>query len=250
MKNLILFVTLLFLVSSPFLHYGQIAQYTFDGSLRDNIEYKDATLLEGGQATTLIGKYTLNNDSSSIYLGPRDGILLPETIIQEIDTSESIEIAFTFKNEIYRSERSGKDLWASKLFYAYPGMRLFTRVKSDSMPNTLSIHFMYSDGFAAEGSAPNNNKVIDLGIYEIEQPIMVRFLIDFKNQSWHALIDGNSFSEKFDTINYDWEVMLNHIFNKPWHFGWHEQLRFSFSRPTGAISVYDLEFHSPGRDGF
>lgn len=251
MKPLFL-ICLISLAGLPLLH-AQIAEYNFENNIRDEVDKLDPSYLLLGSATKTVATYVDNTDFSSIRLAPQNGLLFPQKIADQVDENASFEIDLTFSVEDLGNGRGDKFLWSSQDSHGSEGMGIFVSTGEDTPDGTYNVYMSYSDGLSRGIPYPFKYSQSVLGRLSVGETARLRFLVDFKNKTWHSLIGDRYESQAFDTQNFEWSEIVIGIKEEPWHVGWAKSLgndRTLNKNFSSTISIDHLAIYSPGRDAF
>ncbi len=194
MKTKLLFTVVLLLVIAGIQPtMGQIAEYTFDGTLNDAIGgyHGQYMVRQQDQPNNNLSYVTTTNGQGAQPVN-QEGIKLPVSLAQAMTSASSFEIELDFiyvdDFDSYRGFKTLFDLKRSKS-WASPGIQLEAR--TFNLPDgVFEIRFKYADG--------NGNIGYDkLGEFSFGEPIKINFIIDFDNNSWTSIINDSQFSTAF-----------------------------------------------------
>lgn len=232
---------------------GQIASYDFNKNLKDSVGGHHAIYLEGGVPSSKDAKYIPANNGFQILLDSIQGIQFPQSLINKIDTSQSLEISFSFIITDVGSGKGHKNLVNCQNHGNNPGFRLYVVHNEFSTTEDFEILFAYSDGGYNRGvpNHPGHTSTI-VGTHLAGDTIQLRLIMDFKNKNWTTIVNGKYTSIAFDNY-YDWHLILKTLKTNPWYFGWQEgqaaEMAFNSSFWTATATCDKLVFYSPRQAG-
>lgn len=232
---------------------AQIATYNFNNNLQDSIGGHHAIYLEAGVPSSKDAKYIPASSGFQILLDSIQGIQLPQSLIDQIDTGQSLEISFSFIITDVGSGKGFKDLVNCQSQVNEPGFSLYVVHNEFSSIDDYEILLSYSDGGFNKGvpNHPGHNATI-VGTHLAGETIHMRLIMDFKNKNWTTIVNGKYTSVAFDDY-YDWHFMLKTFKTNPWFYGWHEgqaaDMAFQANIWTSSATLDKLVFYSPRQAG-
>lgn len=234
---------------------AQLSEYNFDNNINDQVNSNDAIYIINGNSTSMTPNYVNNSATDQILLDPIQGLQFPQSLIDAVDTSQSLEISFTFTITDLGPGEGTTDLWTCSAYINDPGFSMFIRHYEFSGIDDYQIVFSFSDG-GLNQEVPNHpgHDETNIGYALVGDVVDVKLILDFENNNWTSIVNGNYISKTFDQgYEYDWEVLMESVKNNNWYFGWHEgQDSDMDSDPgiwTSTLSMDELSFFSPRQAG-
>lgn len=239
---------------SVYVVFGQVSTYEFNNSLDDGSHGHDASYLVDGKMSTSSPNYRSTDEATILFLEATEGIFLPKSLVKEIDTSQSLEISFSFVIDDIGSGSGYKDLWNCQEQVNEPGLGLFVQHDEFSEKRDFAIYFAHSDGGFNKGVPDHighDKTIIGRGLEG--NVIDVRLVMDFQSKTWSSVVDGEFVSNSFNTTDLNWDKVLSSLKENSWYFAWHKgqeaDMQFSPNRFTSSLSIDYLHVHSPRQDG-
>ncbi|WP_395065418.1 M60 family peptidase N-terminal accessory domain-containing protein [Flavobacterium sp.] len=243
MKKIILLLLLSF---NSILLRAQIASYAFENNLNDSSANHHASYIENGNVSNYSPTYLSGISGQNIQLGPTNGVLFPLSLNNQINTSTSLEIQFTFSITDLGPTNGWMSLMSNQSGANDPGFSIYIYHDQFNNSPNYEVIFAYSDGGFNLGVPDHpGHEGTPIGIFNEGELVNLKLIFDFQNNKWISLTNGTYKSLTFNQA-YDINVVKNTITQKPIYISWEpnqEQAPIGTFTSTGTFD--NIKFYSP-----
>lgn len=255
--NKLQFISLIFLSILIVSAQAQVAEYRMENNLNDFISNHDGTYIESGVQSSNTPIFSNGQTGKKIVLDPIQGIELPLSLNNQLDTMTSIQIEMDINLSNLGTDLNNDRGWKYLLSIAAydglngPGISLFTRHDIFDSNPSYDIVFSYADGGFDLGvpEHPGHDETT-IGFASEGENVSISIILDFENNQFTSLVNGNYTNKFFDNDGYDMNIVKASIKQYIAYIGWakfaEQQGQNIFS---STVEFDNVKFFSPREPG-
>ncbi len=232
---------------------SQIAVYNFESNLLEEIANHNAKYIENGVVSDNTPSYITSESDTHITLDKTEGLMFPSSLNAGFDVGSSIEFSFNFRMEDIGDNEGFLYLISNQNGLNGTGWSIFASHDIFSDVPNYELVFSYADGGFDRGvpNHPGHNKIL-IGNFLQEEWVNIKLIMNFENNSWSAIANGN-YTSAFFNNEFDLDLIKESITDNDLFLGWtinqEQDLEFNSTVFANEASYDQLEIYSPKQPG-